>query len=223
MHLPNPLYLLTGALFAGSTIAGHSQRHSRLPSAAEPAMDAIEHAVGAISDATEALGSTVSQRPMSLTKGMAMQKQCWDIANKINQGIEIAQQSKPLNMGQALMVLVATEALVQTVNNTMTAVIKAQPVFASLPLVPLVPFVPHMDAIVLKNLESQSKLSSQFGQDVLLKVPEAGRPDGRDRLDKIARSFAQAIAVYRSKGAVAEETASEEEIVDEKTAVPFTA
>lgn len=222
MHLPNALSLLMGALLTGSAMAGHPHKHPH-----QEDFYAITHAIEAIGEATEKLGSTVSQLPMNILRGAIVQTESWNVAKKINKGIRVAKRSQPLNMTMAFHVLVATQDLVGTVNKTMEAVIKAHSDFQSLPVVPLLPMVPHMDAIVLKNLKRQKQLSSQFGDTVLAKVPANGRKDGKNRLDKIARSFEQAIAVYENSRAVAEaatiEDADEEEVADQKIAVPFTA
>ncbi|KAJ4389546.1 hypothetical protein N0V93_007016 [Gnomoniopsis smithogilvyi] len=221
------LTLLTGTLLVGSAMAGHSHNHTHkhphVPHQLDP--EAITHAIEAISKSTQTLGDTVVGRPMNIVKALTMQAYCDGVSEKIRKGIKIAQKSEPLNMSLSLGVLVATEDLVTVVNNTMTAVIEAHDVFANLSVVPLLPirYIPHMDVIVLKDLKKQSKLSKEFGENVLLKVPPAGREDGQDRLDKIAESFAQAIAVYqRGVDLIAEETAFEDDLVNEKTAVPFT-
>lgn len=221
MHVPSLLALLTGTLFAGSALAGHTHKHPKAPQQLEP--DAIAQAIEAISQATWDLGYTVVQRPMSIIKAIVTQAQSDGLARKIKKGIKIAQKSEPLNMEIGLRVLVATEELVSIVNQTMTDVIEAHDVFANLPIVPHVPLLPMMDSIVLSDLKRQSKLSKEFGEKVLLKVPAASRQDGQDRLDMIADSFAQAIAVYQNWHTVAEETAVEEDISSNKTAVPFTA
>lgn len=216
----NGLYLFTGALLAGPVIAGPLHHRPKVDHHPDP--NAIIHAIQAISESTEKLGDTVVQRPMNIIKGLVLQSQCNGVAKDIGKGIKSAQNSEPLNMTSALHVLVATEALVGTVNKTMTAVIDAHEVFASLPLVPFVPFVPHMDKLVLKNLKKQSKLSKEFGDETIVKVPKSGRMDGQDRLDKIYHSFALAIEVYKNRTNVADATVLEEEdSVDEDIALPL--
>lgn len=198
MYLPNVLYLLTGALFAGSAVVAYPHKQPNLLQDGQPGQHPLVVAINSIAQSTESLGNTISERPINLIKGAVIQIQCWAVARKMKSGIQSAQDSKPMNMSDAFGILVATEDLVDVVNKTMTEVIKAHPVFASLPLIPLIPFIPHMDLIVLKNLERQSYLSTLFGDSVLAKVPKAGRQDGKDRLDKIAQSFAQAISLYQT-------------------------
>lgn len=216
----NGLHLFTVAILAGPVIAGPMHHQPKVDQPLDP--NAITHAIQAISESTEELGDIVVQRPINIIKGIVLQSKCNGVTRNIKKGIKAAKNSEPLSMASALNALVATEALVGTVNKTMTAVIDAHEVFANLPLIPFVPFVPHMDKIVLKNLKKQSKLSKEFGDETMLKVPKAGRHDGQDRLDKIYQSFALAISVYRNGTNVADATVLEEEdSVDEDITLPL--
>lgn len=219
MLLNNGLYLLIGALFTGSAVAGPAQQRPKVDQDFDPS--AIIHAIDAISASTEELGETVVKRPVNIFAGVVLRSQCNGITNAIKKGIKAADESAPLNMTSAFHILVATENLVGTVNKTMTAVIDAHKEFLDLPLVPFIPFMPHVDKIVLKKLKKQSKLSKEFGGKTMAKVPSAGREDGQDRLNRIYHSFAMAIDVYENKTIVVDETGFEDESVDEDIDLPL--
>lgn len=166
----------------------------------------IEKAVKEIAISTANLDQYLEDGAITYFRAAKVWLKTKRVGKKINQGIQHANQSEPLNLVTGLKVVVAADELVLSVNSTMENLISHYYDFARLPLVPVIPIpgVAHLDSVVRKILIKQRRIAEEFGNAILNKVPAKARRDGQARLTKIYRSFDMAIEVYKNKKSAAE-------------------
>ncbi|KAF2771739.1 antigenic cell wall galactomanno protein, partial [Teratosphaeria nubilosa] len=109
------------------------------------------------------------------------------LLNDIHDGTETAQASAELNNLEAIAIYTATQALVASVNETLTSIELTKPKFDSLLLV---------SPIILQDLQTDKKASDQLSAAIISKVPMALQDFAKQAVAPIDAKFAEAIALY---------------------------
>ena len=150
--------------------------------------DAISTAIDNISNATIALGHSITHWPQTLVGTIPITTKSTLLLAAIHQGTLAARHSEPLSVEETLQVAKATSELSQDVSETIDIVIGAKPKFDKIQVSP----------VILLNLQLQRALSADFSEAVIAKVPVDLQDKAKALVQGIDDSFAKAIKKYSS-------------------------
>ncbi|KAJ9137955.1 hypothetical protein NKR23_g8787 [Pleurostoma richardsiae] len=148
---------------------------------------AIVSALSVIAVDTAALNNTVITWDGGLLGALPIVTESATLLKDINKATDIAKSSANLSLIETVNVAVATQALIQDVNLTLTTIIAAKPKFDHLLLSP----------VTLLNLELEKDATDKFSAVVASKVPAELVAAAQALAGQIDDEFDEAIGVYK--------------------------
>jgi hypothetical protein len=150
----------------------------------------IVNSMQTISNATIALGTTVSSWHGTLLGTIPIVAQSTSLLDEIRKGADVAKASANLTTLEAIQVAQATRALAAGVNATLETLIAAENKFDRLLLGP----------IILLNLKLEKDATEDFSGAVIQKTPEGLRRVAQILVDEILAGFDKALDTYKLFG-----------------------